>query len=93
MWRGIKVVLGWEYRNIVFIKDIISFFRLSCLLTRKLGKETALRDRPAGRSLKYPPGERAFAHKKVQRLHTHDTYRNDPPTERRVLFFVVVPTS
>ena len=26
-------------------------------------------------------------------LHTHKTYRNDPPTERRVLFFVSVPAS
>ena len=26
-------------------------------------------------------------------LHTHGIYRNDPPTERRVLFFVSVPAN
>ena len=68
------------------MKALISFFRISCLLTRNPGKETAPRDRPAGRSLGTSPGERGIFAFEAKMLHTHENLHNAPPTERRGLF-------
>ena len=70
------------------------FFSLSLHLQRKIGKETALRDRPCEAGpLRIPLGRGAFAHKKVQRLHAHGTIGTTRLPNGGSFGFVSVPMS
>jgi len=74
------------------VKAIISFSRF-LVVGQESSKEADLRDRPAGRSLKNSPGERGLCTQEGAKASCPRNNRNDPPTERRVFWFGIVPAS